>query len=321
MSCNNDINVLDDYKETPIVYGLLNASDSIQFIRLEKAYLGPGNSLLMAQQPDSIYYDTADVELFLLKIKNNSVTDTLKLASTEQYPKDEGLFVNFPHLLYRTDGKKLLDEEANYYLYFHNKKSNKVTTAITPIVKKVGLNLLIPSPLPDVSSTINFVNDNPFLIHLIAPVNCKFLSLIIRINFTESLLGTTQSNQRTLDYSQSVVVTSSTTGGEKVDYSISGQDFYRFLGRNIKKDPAIIRDVSLFNMDFIITGGAEEFYTYYAVNNQSSTVGDHIPEYTNLVNGKGIFSSRSVRIYPKKLLNNASRDSLLNGQYTKGLFY
>ena len=74
-------------------------------------------------------------------------------------------------------------------------------------------------------------------------------------------------------------------------------------------------------MDFIITGGAEEFYTYYAVNNQSSTVGDHIPEYTNLVNGKGIFSSRSVRIYPKKLLNNASRDSLLNGQYTKGLFY
>ena len=320
ISCNNDLNILDDYKETPIIYALLNSGDSIQYIRIEKAYLGPGNALLMAQQPDSIYYDTAAIEVSLVKYKNNSFTDTLKLAPTNQFPKDEGLFVNFPHLIYITDGKKLLDEDANYYLIFHNKRSNTTTTAKTPIVKKVSLNPLTPSPLPDVSSTINFASDKPFVIHLISSANCKFLSLMIRIHYTETILGTTQSKQKTLDYFQSQYVTSSTTGGEKFDYSLSGQDFFRFLGRNIKKDPTVKRSASLLYMDFIFTAGAEEFYTYYIVNNQSSTVGDHIPEYTNLSNGKGIFSSRSVKIYPEKMLNNASIDSLVLGQYTKGLF-
>lgn len=54
--CNNELDIIDDYRETPVIYGLLNLSDSIQYVRVQKAYLGEGNALLMAQYSDSIYY-------------------------------------------------------------------------------------------------------------------------------------------------------------------------------------------------------------------------------------------------------------------------
>ena len=35
-SCDNTLNILDNYRETPIVYGLLNKNDSAHFIRIQK---------------------------------------------------------------------------------------------------------------------------------------------------------------------------------------------------------------------------------------------------------------------------------------------
>ncbi len=319
-ACNNDLDVIDDYQETPIIYSLLNAYDSVQYVRVEKAFLGEGNALLMAQSVDSLYYDTADVSVSLVKYKNSVLVDTMKLKPTDQIAKDEGLFADYPHLLYRSDGLKLLDTEANYKLYFHNKKSGVTITAVTPVVKQVTLNPLLPSPLPNPSSTINFASDDPLIIGVVTPAKGKFLSLVIRINYVDSIPGALQSQHRTLNYSQPVMVAATSTGGQNFEYQIDGDLFYQFVGRNVKKDPNIYRDASLFSIDFIFTVGAEEFYTYYVVNLPSTSINDNIPEYTNLSSGKGIFSSRSIRIYPNKKLNNASRDSLINGQYTNGRF-
>ena len=112
-----------------------------------------------------------------------------------------------------------------------------------------------------------------------------------------------------------------TNGGQKLEYLVDGEDFYRFVGSHIKHDPGLNREAAYFNLDFIFTVGAEEFYTYYVVNNSNSTVSNSIPDYTNLSEGAGIFSSRSVKTYPGKLLNDLSLDSLINGQFTVGLFH
>ena len=318
--CDNDIELLDQYRETTVIYGLLNVTDTVQYIRLEKAFLGEGNALLMAQHADSIYYDTLDVELTLLRYTNSILTDSIILQPTDQLSKEEGLFVNYPHIIYKTTGNELLDPVSTYKLIFYNKKSGKTVFGQTPIVKLVGLNPLIPSPLPDPSSTLNLAADDPMQIRIISPVNSKFLSLLIRINYTDSITGTNQTKKQTLDYNLEMKVTANTNGGQQFEYLIDGEAFYQFLGRHIKMIPGVYRDASLFNLDFIFTAGAEEFYTYYIVNNSTSSVSDNIPDYTNLTNGIGIFSSRSVKIYPKKMLNNASMDSLKFGQYTGGLF-
>ena len=62
-SCDNSLDILDEYKETPIVYGLLNKNDTVHYVRIQKGFLGEGNALLMAQYADSIYYDTSEVDV------------------------------------------------------------------------------------------------------------------------------------------------------------------------------------------------------------------------------------------------------------------
>jgi len=63
-SCSTDFEINAPYKETMVIYGLLNTLDTAQYIRISKAYLGEGNALIMAQEPDSINYaDILDVKL------------------------------------------------------------------------------------------------------------------------------------------------------------------------------------------------------------------------------------------------------------------
>ena len=80
-SCDNTLDILDDYKETPIVYGLLNKNDTVNYIRLQKGFLGAGNALLMAQYSDSIYYDTSEVDVHIYSIINGQQTDTIILKT------------------------------------------------------------------------------------------------------------------------------------------------------------------------------------------------------------------------------------------------
>ena len=55
-TCSTELDILDDYKETSVVYCLLDQTQPIQYIRIQKAFLGPDNALVMAQQYDSINY-------------------------------------------------------------------------------------------------------------------------------------------------------------------------------------------------------------------------------------------------------------------------
>src|SRR5947207_9325485 len=63
-SCSTDFNVTTTWKDITIVYGLLDASDTAQYIKVGKAFLDPSTSALtIAQNPDSLYYNDLTVVL------------------------------------------------------------------------------------------------------------------------------------------------------------------------------------------------------------------------------------------------------------------
>ena len=99
-ACDNTLDVTDNWSETPVVYGLLNPNTPVNYIRLQRAYLGEGNAYLMGQNPDSIYYDTNLVSVRLLRNKNNVVIDTIAMQVVTTIEKEEGVFVEAPHVLY-----------------------------------------------------------------------------------------------------------------------------------------------------------------------------------------------------------------------------
>src|SRR6188508_2297236 len=57
-SCSNELDITADYKETTVIYGLLNQNDTAQYVQIFKGFLDDNMSaLVIAQNPDSIFYD------------------------------------------------------------------------------------------------------------------------------------------------------------------------------------------------------------------------------------------------------------------------
>ena len=73
------------------------------------------------------------------------------------------------------------------------------------------------------------------------------------------------------------------------------------------------------SLDFEFDLGSEDFYTYQQVNKPSSGLSQTKPVFTNVVNGKGLFTSSYKQVLLDKILDDRSIDSLSDGQYTKTL--
>jgi len=57
ISCSEKIDLLGDYQETAVVYGLLDHADSMHYVKITRAFIGPGSAVDIAQIPDSSYFD------------------------------------------------------------------------------------------------------------------------------------------------------------------------------------------------------------------------------------------------------------------------
>ncbi|HRD40673.1 MAG TPA: hypothetical protein PLC65_18735, partial [Bacteroidia bacterium] len=55
-SCKNELNILAPYKESISVYAVLNPQETRNYVRVNRIFLGEGNSFQMAQVNDSINY-------------------------------------------------------------------------------------------------------------------------------------------------------------------------------------------------------------------------------------------------------------------------
>jgi len=65
-SCETDLDINADWEEITIVYGILNPNDSIQYIKINKAFLGQGDPYEFAKVSDSLYHkDSLDVTLIV----------------------------------------------------------------------------------------------------------------------------------------------------------------------------------------------------------------------------------------------------------------
>ncbi|GIS08011.1 MAG: hypothetical protein CM15mP112_01230 [Flavobacteriales bacterium] len=62
-SCETDFDVTASYKDTMVVYGLLDPTQELQSIRINKSYLGREDAVTMGENYDSIQYPVDDLEV------------------------------------------------------------------------------------------------------------------------------------------------------------------------------------------------------------------------------------------------------------------
>ncbi|MGZ3863593.1 MAG: hypothetical protein ACXVPN_09240 [Bacteroidia bacterium] len=340
--CSNKLEILAPYKEEVAVYGLINQNDSVQYIRVQRIYLGEGNAITMAQNQDSCYFKPGEITVKLQRFLNgnqvsvdNPATANKEIVLTEAYvPLQSGNF-NTNQLIYKTT-HKLYDSLGSvggceYKLVIHSNKTGKEFTS-----SNVGLignfkTGLIYAPSPDNSVLTN--NPPPSFptpqIYLVpnstsgstgtvnclyrAPVNASVCGLYVRFHYTEYSTSTSAGVPKYVDVNEGIQYCAAQDGTDKIDLSFTGDGMIASLV-SIIPDNGGVDHRTADSVHFILNAGGYDVSLYNQVNS-STSLSQTKPTYSNINGGVGIFSCRKD-FYLLKKIQNDSKDRLASDPKT-----
>lgn len=304
-SCETDFDVNASYKDITIVYGILDPSRQTQYVRINKAYLGQGDALQYAQIADSITYDTAIIFAKIDELKGDAVQQSIFLKPRWiQRSDDPGSpFYNpqFPYVLVY-EGKfpvpasvsgsdtSWINTDHRYRLEVHNKKTGKVVSSTTVMVKDFNISRPLYNPSKPFIKILN--KDNQNTVKWRAAVNGRRFQAVYRFYYKE-FRGAFDTTYHSVDYQLGIVKSQRTDGTEDLEITFSGASFYKYLGNAIPANPQVKR--LPWKMDLIIAVIPDDFNIYLEVNEPSSSIVQERPEFTNITNGYGLFTSRFVK--------------------------
>ena len=303
-SCKEEVDLIGDFQETAVIYGLLDRADSVHMIKINRAFIGPGNSIEIAAIPDSNYFDNVVVTVEEYFFGNLERTWTL--GDTIVTNKDEtGIFFAPEQKLYyfETPLNTPLLDGAIYKLHVDVNNGAFEVTAETGIV----------SGLTCTASTQNFRFQ-----FATNPSEYRATNVGVGTGNAYQVNTTLTANYR--DWTGSSVMDRSfqwtlgekeTTPGSNINFTANGETFYNLMRSSCAAGSPAVDKRTFMSFDVAVTAGSEELYNYILVNKPSSSLAQSKPTYTNLsaTNNHdviGIFSSRQTLRFNKPFFISAS---------------
>jgi len=285
LSCETDFDVNAEWQDVTVVFGLLDPNNEDQLIKINKAFLGPGDALQMASVADSTNYDPSEITVKVHRVKQQQFGgyDTLASVTLSDtlLEKDEGLFSTEENIIYTfKKPSSFYNTNSLYLLDILNENTQERITSETEIINTFSFESLNPSfewglyngELPD---SLKFRTKN---IEWQKSPNGLIYQLDIVINFLE--------NNDTVNLVWSQPLVEYTSGN--MSLQIKGEQFFQFLVNNLDNNTV----KQFLNLDLVMTIGTVELKTYIDVNKPFSGIVQERPTYKNINNGIGLFSSR-----------------------------
>ena len=309
-SCNEKIKLIGDFVETAVVYGLLDQADSLHYIKINRAFIGPGNALEIAQIADSSYFTNVDATIS--EYLNGNLTRSWLLRDTILDNKDpNGVFYAPEQKVYYfktmpTGFNGVIQTSTNPQMTSLNPQAiYKIDIVINDGAFSVSGETELVRGITSAAATQNFnfkFANNPGEytstgITVSSTGNSYVLNTQLNMAFYEWEGNTFSEKSFFWKLGEADVLPSSS----KI-FTANGETFYDLMKSNCTESLSISKR-TFKGVTIKITGGAEELYNFIAVNKPSSGLAQSKPTYTNLTatNGKrviGIFSSRqTVEIY------------------------
>ncbi|HXB40055.1 MAG TPA: hypothetical protein VNZ49_05895 [Bacteroidia bacterium] len=300
VSCHNKLEILAPYKESVAVYGLLNQDDTVQYVRVQRVFLGAGNAFTMAQNPDSAYYKPGELKVSLQRIKNgvpvsvdNPASSAMEIVLTEIYIHiDTGVF-NSNQLLYKTNHP--IYDDSQYRLVIHNNRTKAdFSSKNVSLVSDFSSRLTYGQQQSVITPSYAFINIVPsgggtVVCKYGSPVNTGVCGLKLRFYYTEyPVSGPMVSKYKDMDLG--IQYTNSSGGGEEIDLSFSGAGMINDIAIGVGNIPNISHRTT-DSIHFLLNGAGPELALYNQVST-TTTLSQDKPYFTNIIGGVGIFSAR-----------------------------
>ena len=316
-ACTTDVDLYADYKDIPVVYGLLNAKEDTNYVRINRAFSGSNDHHIDANEvaliADSCNYP-GKLKAYIVEYKQGfgytyqPTGDTLKLDTMTVHNKQEGIFYAPNQKVYfTTDKDKFTNnlEQSNYLYKLFVYKDNDTITAETGIVG--GRNFSITT------KSLNFrskESDKSGRVIFTAADNAVFYNMEFVFTYHESHNGgPVVDKQVTYSFGTKSMESLETDNGTYY-FTYPENALFNLLESAIGADtvydtnhPNVERSFDTYPIQIKLSAGGDELYNYIQVNSQSG-FSQAVPDYTNVSGGFGVFSSRvnlvqDVRISPR----------------------
>ena len=330
VSCDNDLDIIAEWKDIPVVYGILNAQDSVHYVKLNKAFLGQGDVMSMAQEFDSLHYNQEEVGLRLIEYRIAAgqyiETNSIEMEPTFNSDKPlEGIFSAPSQIIYKSDAS--LNNERYYSAEVYDKSVDTVFASnLIPIDILNPLQIIKPNP----ASALNLVPNGNYPITVEWPPleGAALYELKIRFHFVEQQIANlSDTTHEYIDWILPYRLPTSSITSESI--SLDAEQFLNFLAVNIDENPNVYRQVKGMQvnqatlshacLDISLLAAGQDLSTYILLNENSNSIVVDRPEYSNIDNGIGILSSRSFKVIEDIKLNNDSNDEIAKNDITKHL--
>ncbi|MBK8488239.1 MAG: DUF4249 family protein [Bacteroidetes bacterium] len=317
-SCDNTIDIDADFTEQMYVYGLLDDSDSMQYIRIQKSFLQSGVSPYdLVGDYQNIYYQPDEISVEVEEWKDNILLRSWNLevinGDTIGILKDKGLFASSPNILYRFNAQ--LDKYAQYKFIAVNNITGLITTAETKLVDSFAV--LFPTvSIPG----FDFTDAGEIYYLCRYAVNARLYDLKMRLYYQEVNIESGEATDEYIDWTIfKNIIGDNMLGTGIIAYGINANAFYNFVAAVLEPNAEVTREFQKIIYTFY--AGGEEMYLHYInlMANINITSQYAFSMYSNIENGNGLFSSIYTRELPDMIISAESIDTLACGRLTGNL--
>lgn len=313
IGCNNEFSLIADKEEIPVIFGFVSMSDTAQYIRVERAFRDESISAFdLAQIPDSLYYTDAIVSLTNVDTGVESILNRVD-GNLEGYPREGGAFATAPNYLYKIKSENIdLIPGDTYRVSVKNADNVELASASTVLGELPDLNN------PEEGDLFAFKYDGLTSISWREREDLVLYDINLFINIKER-----DNSDPNNDFINKKIVWNLVNNVDVEDngnrYQFPGIDFYSFLLGELEQSEFIDRKFVDIEAELIGAGPELKEYVNVIQANTGITSSGEIPEYTNVENGYGIFSTRSSTLEVDVPLNTKTIDSLVNSVLTRPL--
>lgn len=332
-ACDNDLDITAEWKDIPVVYGIINVEDTTHYIKFNRAFLGQGNVYEMAQEFDSTNYNPSVMGLRLLELsESGGVLNTVQFHATDEFDKPEGIFSSPSQIIYKSYAS--LNAQSEYAVEAYNKVTDSIIAySKQPVMMVKPLQIIRPNSL----TAMNIIpNMFPAKVEWNSVAGGQRYQLKMRFSYVEiQVEDQTDTTHKYIEWVFPKASSLNLDGGESMSTMIDSEQFLSFIAANIDEDPNVYRQVvgvepsggnSIQHscLEFYLDAAGEELSTYIELEESSGSIVTERPEYTNILYGndedaRGILSSRSSDEVLGVKISNATNDNLSSSDYTKHL--
>ena len=328
IGCSTDLDINAPYKNITVIYGLLNQRDSVQFVKINKAFLGEGDAYVFAQIRDSSEFNSEEITLKMVyKVVNGNRVASFPLLDSIVTNREPGLFYGPEQTVYYfvdptnyspIEGKRVyLDQNAEYEIEVVA-KGEKMTSRTT-IVNDFSIQSVDAST--EVEMNVMSPNGQSFGAYELnwnAGFDGKRYEASWRFNFDEYRNGVSEAKSVSRKLERKTSTNSSTTADDFAAL-ITGDDFFGAIANDVPVDPAVEKRV-FTGVEFLFTVANDDFNTFLTLSEPISGIVEDRPAWSNIENGYGIWASRYTKKVGQyrvgKKLNGNSLNQLVNGNLT-----